>query len=209
MDKREKENIKKFFSEIQMLKRVKNEGVRLAGVKEPDSVAEHGYISAQIAYVLAKLEGADPAKCVLINLFNNNAEVRAGNKHRISTRYIDSRKIMREAEKEHFEGLPKYISAEIIKSVEEKREKNTKEGVIAQDANSLEQAIQAKIYVEEGYKGCEDWINNVSKVLETDSAKELLAEIRNDPDFLNCWWRGLKRLVVKKLPPDKVKKLLK
>lgn len=79
------------------------------------------------------------------------------------------------------------------------RERNTKEGIIAKDADWLEQAIQAKVYMETGYKGAEDIINNVGAALETDSAKEILAEIRKNPDFLNSWWQGLKKMTYQKL----------
>jgi len=193
-----KEKIVKFLSEIQMLKRIKHEGVRLAGVENPCSVAEHILISAQIAYVLAKLEGADASKCAVMNLFHDNEEARLGDHHKVSARYFDVKAVERKAEKEHFSNLGKF-GEELFQFQEEKRQRNTKEGIIARDADWLEVALQAKIYSELGYKGCEDWVDNVEKALETKSAKEILAEIRKNPDFLNCWWRGLKRMIYKKL----------
>ena len=195
----DKEKIVKFLSEIQMLKRVKREGVKLAGVKNPDSIAEHVALSAQIAYLLAKLEGADAFKCVAMSIFHDNEEVRIGDPHKISVRYFDVKKAERKAEKEHFDNLPKSIAQEILKLQTEMRKRNTKEGIIVKDADWLEIAIQAKIYSELGYKGCENWIDNVEKALETKSAKEILAEIRKNPDFLNYWWKGLKKMTYKKL----------
>lgn len=63
--------------------------------------------------------------------------------------------------------------------------------------------MQAKILVEQGFVGAEDWINNVEKALETESAKKILAEIRGMKDFTNCWWQGLKKMTYKKLAEDK------
>ncbi len=200
MDKEKLEKIIRFLSETQMLKRIKHEGVKLAGVENPDSVAEHTALAAQIAYVLAKLEGdADALKSAAINLFHDNEEARLGDHNKVSARYLDIEKIEREVEKEHYSNLPKEIGEELFQLQEEKRERNSKEGIIAQDADWLEMAIQAKIYVERGYKGCENWIDNIEKALETESAKEILAEIRKNPDFLNYWWRELKKMTYKKL----------
>ena len=182
-----------------MLKRVRREGVKLAGVKIPDSVAEHIAISTQIAYLLAKFEGADASKCVLMSLFHDNEEARIGDPHKISVRYFNVKNAERKAMEEHLSNLPKQIKEEILKLQEEMRERNTKEGIIVKDADWLEIAIQAKIYSELGYKGCENWIDNVEKALGTKTAKEILAEIRKNPDFLNFWWKGLKKMTYKKL----------
>ena len=200
-----KKKIKKFLSEIQMLKRVKHEGVKLAGVENPDSIAEHACLSAQIAFLLASIEGADAVKCVLMNLFHDNEEARIGDHHKVSARYLDVRDAEKKAEKEHFNNLPEPIGKAIFELQEEKRRRNTKEGIIAQDADWLEVALQAKIYSELGYKGCKDWIDNVNRALETESAKEILAEIKKEPDFLNCWWKGLKKMTYKKLKDQQFK----
>lgn len=192
----------KFLSEIQMLKRVKHEGVKLAGVRDPDSVAEHISLAAQIAYVLARLEGLEQdeaAKCALMVLFHDNEEIRIGDHHKVSSRYLNTKEAEVAAEREHFAGLPDPIGDELFALQEEFRSRNTKEGIIAKDADWLEMAIYAKVLIEQGYKGCENWIDNVERALETESAKEILAEIRRNPDFVNLWWRDLKKMTYKKL----------
>lgn len=199
MEKEKLEKITKFLSEIQMLKRIEHEGFRLSGVLSIDSVAEHTALAAQIAYILGKLEGADAEKCAVMVLFHDNEETRIGDHHKIASRYLDTKQAEVTAEKEHYGNLPKIVGDELFEMQEELRERNTKEGIIAKDADWLEQAIQAKIYVETGYKGAEDIIDNVEKALETDSAKEILSEIKNNPDFLNFWYQGLKKMTHKKL----------
>jgi len=195
-----KKKIIKFFSEIQMLRRIKHEGLKLAGVENPDSIAEHSALSAQIAFVLAKLERANADKCVLMNLFHDNEEIRIGDHHKVSARYLmNLKEAERKAGKEHFSNLPESIGKILFELQEEKKKRNTKEGIVAQDADWLEIAIQAKIYSELKYKGCQDWINNVERALETKSAKEILAEIKKNPDFINYWWKGLKKMTYKKI----------
>ena len=43
-------------------KRVKRSGWWVAGIDDPESVAEHSYRTALLGYILASLEGADPTK---------------------------------------------------------------------------------------------------------------------------------------------------
>lgn len=193
------ENIKKFLSEIQMLKRLDHVGFRLAGVTARDSLAGHSCVSAQIAFILARLEGADPFKSAVINLFHDNHEARIGDHNKVSARYIDTHQAEADAEKEQLENLPENIAQEINYLLNEKHDRNTQEGIIAQDADWLEVAIQAKIFSEQGYVGCNEWIVNVEKALETDSAKRMLAEIKKEKDFTNCWWQGLKKMTYQKI----------
>jgi hypothetical protein len=54
--------------------------------------------------------------------------------------------------------------------------------------------VQAKVYYESGAKGCWQWIENVEKALNTQSAKELLEIIKNDENFTSCWWDGLMKV---------------
>jgi len=194
MEKEKLEKIIKFLSEIEVLKRIDHEGLRLVGVAKTDSVADHTALAAQIAYVLAKLEGVDVLKCVTMIIFHDNEEVRIGDHHRVASRYVDIKEAEVSAEKDHYSRLPDGIGEEIFQLQEELRERTTKEAIVAKDADWLEQAIQSKIYIETGYKGCEKWIDNVEAALGTDSAKEILAEIKNNPDFLNFWWQDLKSM---------------
>ena len=192
------ENIVKFFSELGMLKKQKHVGFWLAGVADPDSVAEHSFRTAQIAYILGHLEGVNPEKCALICLIHDNADARIGDQNKVNARYYKVKEAEEKAFKEQVENLPREIVDIFYQLFIEKEKRNTKEGVIAQDADWLEVAIQAKEYLEQGYKGCQNWIDNVEKALETKSAKEILKIVKNT-DMTNSWWQGLKKMTYKKL----------
>jgi len=73
----------------------------------------------------------------------------------------------------------------------------TKEGIIAKDADWLEQAFQAKEYVDTGYPAAKNWIDNVAAAVETESAKKIIAKMRKT-EFTE-WYKGLKRMTYKKL----------
>jgi putative hydrolase of HD superfamily len=72
--------------------------------------------------------------------------------------------------------------AEIESLFHEYEHGTTKEGIIAKDADYLEQAFQARKYCQSGYSGTERWINNVGKRLQTESAKKLFEEMQKS-DF--------------------------
>lgn len=79
-----------FFFEAGELKRVKRSGWWTAGIKDPESVAEHSYRTAIIAFVLAKMEGLDANKLCTAALFHDLREARLLDRHKISQKYLDT-----------------------------------------------------------------------------------------------------------------------
>lgn len=187
-----------FIFEINQLKRQRHSGFQLAGIKDPDSVAEHVMRAAQIGYILAVMEGdANPEKVASIIMIHDNGEARVGDQHKVAARYFDNKKVEHQAFSEQLELLGNGLAKKWQKYFYEYENRNTKEGVIAQDADWLETAFQAKEYLDLGYKGIGNWIDNAEKALETNSAKQLIKEMKNN-EFTN-WWRGLKKMTYKKL----------
>jgi 5'-deoxynucleotidase YfbR-like HD superfamily hydrolase len=77
---------------------------------------------------------------------------------------------------------------------DEYEERETLEGKVAKDADYLEMAFQAKIYVEQGHVVAQDRIDNVVRALKTQGAKQLREEmvVSDSSD----WWKktGLKKM---------------
>ena len=183
-------NVLKFIFELGQLKRIKHEGWKLIGIKDPNSVAEHTLRACQIGFILAKLEKyKNPSEVVMLLLFHNIGECRMGNFHRVANRYVKSD--IESAIKEQTEKLDE-IGKEILKLWEEVQKRESKSSIIATDAKMLDQAFTAKEYIEIGYKYAQNWIDNISKGLKTESAKKLLEELKNSDS--NSWWQGLKKL---------------
>ncbi|MGI5827593.1 MAG: HD domain-containing protein [Patescibacteria group bacterium] len=183
-----------FFSELGMFKRATRLGPKIAGVMSEEYLSSHVVRAAQVAYVLAHLEKADPEKSAAIVLFHDNGELRVSDHNKVAARYVDISESERTAIKEQMEVLPKKLANRILEYYQEYEECSSKEGIIARDADLLEAAVSAKEMVESGYKGMEDWIKNVAKALKTKSAKSILADIRMQKDFTNSWWQGLKKI---------------
>ena len=188
-------NMKKivnFFFEINTLKRIKRSGSWIAGIKDPDTIAEHAFRTAQIGYVLAELEKADSAQVTLMCLFHDNAEVRIGDHHKIMARYIDTEKAEKQAIRDQLKNLPNSISKKLDILLTNFCAQKSKEAVIAKDADLLELALQSKEYFELGYKGKQNWLDNIKKHLKTKTAKKMFKILSKSS--INDWWQGLKKL---------------
>src|SRR5258706_15987207 len=84
-----------FFAEAGLLKRVKRSGWWVAGIENPETVAEHCFRCAVIAFYIAHCEDVDPYKAVTMALFNDIHEARINDLHKMGHYYIE----FREAEK--------------------------------------------------------------------------------------------------------------
>ena len=160
------------------------------GVDHPESVAEHSLRAAQIAFILAHLEqNEDPSKVAVMTLFHDIAETRTGDFHRIAKRYVSVDELT--AVQQQTEPLGSF-GKEILRFWTEVENRSSAAGKIAKDADELEQALAAKEYIELGHTDATSWLDNVEAVLETESAKLLLKELRSMSS--RDWWRQLEHM---------------
>ena len=185
-------DIAKFMFEVGTLKRIKRGWQRHEGIPAPESVADHSHRTAVLGYILAKLEGANADKVLKMCLFHDVPESRMGDLDKVQQRYIDQREAEVKVIEEQYSGLPEGIGKEIMELLKEMNAKQSKEAVIAKDADLLELLFQAKEYADAGYKGCNYWLERNSSFLKTESAKKLFSELMkmNATD----WWKGLENL---------------
>lgn len=194
-------NVKKivnFIFELGQLKKQVHSGFQLGGVKYPTSVAEHSFRAAQIGYILAVMEGnTNHEKIAAMLVIHDNVESRTGDQNKISAKYFDKKESEAKALNDQLSNLGDKIKEKWKGYFEEIEDRNTPEGIIAKDADWLETAFQAKEYYDIGYKSMIDWINNVEKAVETESAKKIMREMKKTE--FSDWWQGLKKMTYKKL----------
>ncbi|MDD5039730.1 MAG: HD domain-containing protein [Patescibacteria group bacterium] len=169
-------DILNFFFELGQLKKVEHEGWRLAGVEHPEKVTDHSLRVAHIAYALAHLEQyPNPEEVCTMAVFHDIAECRTGDVHNVAKHYVkrDEARAVR-AQLKNLGTLGKKIYL-LWKQVEDRK---TKAGIIAKDADYLEQAVTAKEYLERGIDLATVWIENVERRLKTKSARTLLDGLR-------------------------------
>lgn len=186
------DEIAKFLFEVGQLKRVKRSGWWVAGVKDPESVADHSYRAIVIAYFLAKLEKADPGKTALMVAVHDFPETRINDLHKLGQKYIDSRAAEERVLADQMSTLPAAIAHEVRDLHEDYANDKSKEGIIARDADLLEVLVTAKEYMEIGYKDTADWIKNARKLLRTNAAKAIADSIISSES--KEWWIHKKKI---------------
>ncbi len=177
----------KFLHEAGALKLVKRSGWWIAGVRNPESVAEHSQRAALIAFVLARLEGKtrnEALEYAFALLLHDLHETRLLDLHKVSQRYLDSRKAEKRVTKEQFALLPPLLRKDFEALLPRYATP------IGRDADLLECAFQAKEYEEQGFKQAFDWRNRIKRAIKTKSAKRLLREMERGS---SAWWMKLKK----------------
>lgn len=179
-----------YLFEVGHLKNVKRSGWWLFGNKMPESVAEHSFRSTIIGYFLAKSECVDVFKVIMMCLFHDIHEARTNDLHKVAQKYINLKDAESRASQEQLEYLNDPEKSEIGNVLKELTEQKSKESIVAQDADLLECAMQAREYQIQGYEAAMDWIMRIKGKLKTESAGKLLSLLENsDP---NEWWKRLK-----------------
>jgi putative hydrolase of HD superfamily len=159
-----------FIFQAGALRRVERSGWKTIGIK-PESVSEHSFRSAVIAYIIAKKEGADPQKAALAALFHDLHEVRINDIHIVGKKYLSINE--GGAKKDTFAAFP-----ELLELMED-------EGVmrIANDADKLELIFQAKEYKDLGNNYVDEWIERATALLQTESAKKMANDVLERDSF--------------------------
>ncbi len=182
-----------FFYEVGQLKRQPRAGWHLLGIKTPESVAEHTCRAVFMAYVLAKLEGANADKAALIAAFHELPETRIGDLHKMAVHYFpDKKNVERSVITEQLAPLPTEIAKGFHEFLDGEANDATPEHLIAKDADYLEVIMRAREYMVAGHVGAKNWADNASTCLKTASAKRLAAAImKSEP---SAWYERLKSI---------------
>lgn len=178
-----------FVYELGMLRRIRREGWRLAGVDRPESVAGHALRAAQIGYILAALEGYErPEEVAAMLVFHDIGECRIGDIHKVANRYVDADEAT--AVEEQCSGLSG--GDRILALWRRFEDCSDRAAVIARDSDLLEMAATAREYMAAGYADAGRWLDAVEARVQTTSARRLFdALLKAEP---HAWWHGLKRL---------------
>lgn len=180
-----------FIFELSVLKRLPRSGSFIAGVTNPDTVGEHVFRAAEIAFILAELEGADGERAAFLTLVHDNGEARINDHHRIMNRYFDAGDAEARAFVDQTKRLPEKIGNKFRSAFAEFEARETLEAKCAKDADLLELAFQCKEFVERGYAGKQAWLDAIEHEFLTGSAKAIFAALVEKS--ADDWWRELKK----------------
>lgn len=165
--------LENFLFEIASLKNVPRSGWFKVGIENPESVAEHSFLSAIIAFFLGlrELRNTDEAcKCSVSALLHDIPESRTLDLHHLARKYVhvDEEKVLEEQlDFDDGKDLKDLIS---------------KYSDIVGDADRIELFIQSRVY---GLKIEDAKIYGDNVEMKTEAGKELLEKLKNtDPR----WW---------------------
>jgi len=167
------ENIARLLFEAGMLKLVPRSGWLKVGIRDPESVAEHSFRTALIAFILTYLETEDDVKAsraAFLALIHDLPESRTLDLHRLSKKYV---RVDKKAIEEQLRLLPDELHR-VIKT----------EGLqdFVKDADRLELLLQAREYSESHPSAM---IYTEGLEFKTETAKKLAEIVRKtDPR----WW---------------------
>lgn len=175
------ENIDKitnFLFEVASLRRLTRSHRQLIS-EVSDNISDHSFRAAVIAMILADLEGCDKNKALKMALFHDLLEARTGDANYLNKQYLDLHE--EEARKDQMEGLP--IADEILEILEEYEKRETKESIVAKDADLLDQMVLQQEYFYKDKENGEQWQDHTQKTLKTESAKKIAEKIRESNPF--------------------------
>jgi putative hydrolases of HD superfamily len=173
------------------LKRSRRTGWWRAGIKDPESVAEHSWRTAVLAYFIALAEGADPERAATIALFHDLAETRTGDIEYVGRHYVTAEPDEVIA-KDQAAGLPAALAEPFLAVVREHEGTATAESACARDADKLECLLQAREYQRQGHQDVQAWIDNMAAAVRTGTGRALArAALDADPGE---WWREVAAL---------------
>jgi len=168
--------------ELGELKRIARSGWWSAKVRHPETVAEHSWRTACIAYALALEEGLDGNVAAVAALFHDAHEARTLDLHKVAKRYAqpDDEK----ASADQRADSPARTRLELEKPLAPALK------AVVKDADLLEMAVTAQEYMAAGHLEAQKWRDGVKNKLKTKTAKKWYGEIcRTKP---SAWYAKLR-----------------
>ena len=161
-----------YFFEAGTLKRLPRTGWLNAGIKHPETIAEHSHRTGLIGSVLAMMEGADPAKVAFMGVVHDTQETRIGDIAYIGRRYLKAAD-NRDVTADQTTGAPPAVRDALAAIVDEIESYKTLESIIHRDADKLECLFQAIEYRETGNANMQQFYDSMLSDLVTKSAKAI------------------------------------
>ncbi|MDJ0784989.1 MAG: HD domain-containing protein [Desulfosarcinaceae bacterium] len=177
------ERIVELLFQAYQLKHTQRTGYQFLGIGR-ESVAEHSFATAFIAYVLSQLEpAADRQRLLAMCLVHDLPEARTGDLNYVQKMYVqaDSEKAVADTIAE----LP--FGDELAGLIAEFETGRTLESQLAHDADQLSFIIELKALADKGYAPPESWLPNVVARLKTLPGRQLGSTLLAMP--ADHWWR--------------------
>lgn len=171
-----------FLFEANMLKELPRSGYAFLGSGK-ESIAEHSFMTAMICFALSRIEpGLDTEKLVTMALIHDLPEARTGDLNYVQKKYVTS--LEQKAAGELADRLS--FGSEFVSILQEFNAGETRESMLAKDADQLSFIIELKKLHDTGAKSPEKWLPVIIERLKTDTGKKLAKSIMESN--WDDWW---------------------
>jgi putative hydrolase of HD superfamily len=150
-----------FGYELGILKRIRRAGWWHAGVRDPESVAEHTMRVAQLAAILT-------TRASFLALWHDTQETQTGDLPHAISGYM-TKPDPRQITADQTARLPESSRTAIRAAVGEYEDQQSPEALCAKDADKLEMLLQAVEYHDIGVSRVDGWIDSVLKGVRTET----------------------------------------
>lgn len=175
-------NIANLLFEAGMLKRIPRSGYQFLGAGN-ESVAEHVHMMTFIAFVMAKLSpGVDLGRLLSMCLLHDLPEARTGDLNAVQKNYVQANE--EKAVSELAGALP--FGNEMTELMIEFNQRETKEALLAHDADQIAFILDLKALGDIGYATPDKWIEHVTDRLKTDIGRDISQSILSAQ--WDDWW---------------------
>jgi putative hydrolase of HD superfamily len=187
--------------EAGQLKRLPRAGWFLAGIQNPESVAEHSFRVGVLAYMIAVLEGANPDRAAALGLFHDLPETRIGDVPSVGRPYVTT-VAAKQVAADQVTDLPEPLATHIRALIDEHEGAKTPEATLearcSRDADKLDCLLQAREYQAQGNQLMQPWIDSMVAAVSTPTAKQLAAAAQELSPAV--WWADFAANFGKKPP---------
>jgi putative hydrolases of HD superfamily len=164
-----------FVYEAGYLKRLPRSGWLLAGIEQPETVAEHSFRATVLGVLLAGMAGADAGRTAALCAVHDMAETRIADVHSVGRAYITVASPQAVAAHQAA-GMPTDVAKVFEALVAEYEENETAEARLAHDADKLDTLATACEYAAQGFD-TGAWRQSSIEALRTEEGKQLAQAI--------------------------------
>jgi len=165
------------------LKRVRRKGWIRAGVKKPESVADHSYACAIMAMIVGDLCGLDGERLIRMALLHDLPESVTGDltprqKQKLG---VKVKTLEKRAATATLVSLPSGLRRKYLSLMNEYWKQRSRESRVLRDIDRIEMSLQALRYSREGHsaRSMIEFLESAEKGLATDVGKTLFEALRS------------------------------
>ena len=169
-----------FFNIVSELKKIPRKGWKeKLGLENPESVADHSYLTAIMAMVISDWKGLDTLKILKMSLLHDLAESITGDLTPEEISKKSKQELENQTMNDIFSNLPPNVANEYSKIWNEYQEGKSHESNLVHEADRLEMALQARKYRLEGLPDdkLETFFSSAKKDIKDNDMLKILEEI--------------------------------